>query len=98
MEWMSAFLTVGVIVGVFGILNFILLIEHPSRIGIFVENEVDTLDERLKIEFSKGIRHGYLRGKSIQSNDEIYEKLDSYPFKQGTNFNFNALFYFLNND
>ena len=42
MEWMSAFLTVGVIVGVFGILNFILLIEHPKHLQISIDDKDST--------------------------------------------------------
>ena len=77
MDWMSAFLTVGVIVGIFGIINFVLLIEHPSRIGIVVETEEEIQEERIEKIFDKSIKPGYLRGKSIWSNDkELNENLN----------------------
>ena len=51
MDWMRAFLTVGILVGIFGIINFVLLVDHPSKVGVVVENSTQhesSYDEELK--------------------------------------------------
>jgi len=48
MNWMWNFRTIGIIIGVFGILNFLMLIDHPSKKGIIInlpeeEEEEETI-------------------------------------------------------
>lgn len=48
MSWMWNFRTIGIIVGVIGIINFFLLIDHPAKVHIIIdppENEKDQLIE-----------------------------------------------------
>lgn len=37
MTWMTALRTIGICIGGLGVINFLLLIEHPHKVGIVVE-------------------------------------------------------------
>lgn len=54
MDWMMNFRTIGIWIGVIGIINFLLLVDHPNKVGIIVDeseevrhsNQKSTEEER----------------------------------------------------
>lgn len=49
MDWMWNFRTIGIIVGVFGVINFILLIDHPAKVNIVVELPEEEAEDEAKV-------------------------------------------------
>ena len=49
MNWMNAFMTVAILVGVAGIVNFAALVDHPKDIGIKLNDVNFELSETIKI-------------------------------------------------
>lgn len=48
MSWMWNFRTIGIIVGVIGIINFILLIDHPDKVHIVIDPPEEEKNELIK--------------------------------------------------
>ncbi|CAI2366149.1 unnamed protein product [Moneuplotes crassus] len=72
LSWGWTWIIVAIIVGTFGVINFIFMIEHPNKVGVVIQDELEEHDTMVLEHIDISREHGEesMRRRDLTNDDE----------------------------